>query len=153
MEAFLKRFGPGPRRGPQGARIVRCWLGARPDVRAGALPRAVAAMIGYPASPDGWPEGKSLESIGRHKAGPLLAFVATRSLLHGGGAPRKSYVTLAVQALAEFDDGAIFLTNTPGWLTSGAFGWSVQLTDAVLEAGLIAYDATHAMIFWVGESD
>ena len=35
----------------------------------------------------------------------------------------------------------------------GPVGSSARLTDATFEAGLIAYDAKNAMIYWVEEED
>lgn len=141
---FLERFG---RR-----RNARHWLGPRPDVRTKALPRAIAAMIGYPTSQDGWPDKEELRQIELGKAAELLAFVATKSLAYGGfGPPRESYRKSAAAALGDLESGAVFLTNTADWVSGGPVGWSVHLTNATLEAGLIAYDAQQAMIYWVEE--
>jgi len=53
----------------------------------------------------------------------------------------------------DFGDGAVFLTNSADWVSGGSVGWSVKLTNATFEAGLIAYDAEKALIYWVEEED
>ncbi len=109
-------------------------------------------MIGYPTSQDGWPDKEELRQIELGKAAELLAFVATKSLAYGGfGPPRESYRKSAAAALGDLESGAVFLTNTADWVSGGPVGWSVHLTNATLEAGLIAYDAQQAMIYWVEE--
>ena len=146
LEAFLKRFG---RR-----RNARHWSGPRPQVRAKALPRAIAAMVGYPTSEGGWTDNDDLRHVERGTAAQVLAFAATASLAYGlHGPPRESYRKLAADALGEFGPEAVFLTNTADWVSGGPVGWSARLTDASFEAGLIAYDAKNAMIYWVEEED
>jgi hypothetical protein len=109
-------------------------------------------MVGCPTSEDGWPDSIALRQIERAEAVQLLAFVATRSLAHSRlGPPRESYRKSAAAALGDLGQDAVFLTNTADWVSGGSVGWSVQLTSAALDGGLIAYDAHLAMIYWVGE--
>lgn len=146
LTAFLKRFG---RR--SGARY---WVGPRPEARAKALPRAIASMVGYPTSADGWTDRYDLQQIDRETAAQVLAFAATESMAYGQhGSPREGHRKLASAALESFNGDAVFLTNTADWIKGGSVTWSVTLTDATFETGLIAYDAANALIYWVEEED
>ena len=144
LEAFLKRYGRHPN--------ARHWLGPRPKCGMKALPRAIASMVGYPTSHDGWTEKWDLQPIERSRAAQVLALVTTESLAYGRRVLRESYEKLAEAALVEFGNDAVFLTNL---LKSdpGSQGFSAKLTNATFDAGLIAYDANNALIFWIEGED
>jgi hypothetical protein len=110
-------------------------------------------MVRYPTSKDGWPDGLDLRQIERGTAAQVLALIATESLAYGRRVPRESHRKLAEVALAAFGNDAVFLSNSAGWGSGGAVGGSVKLTNATFDAGLIAYDADNALIYWVEDED
>jgi hypothetical protein len=110
-------------------------------------------MVGYPTSDEGWTDKHDLREVDLGQAARILALLATESLAYGRGRPpRESYRKLAAAALGAFDAGPVFLTSVDV-RADGLAGGFGRLTTATFEAGLMAYDAKNAMIFWVTEED
>ena len=134
---------------------VRCWNGPTPEGRQAALPRLIAAKVGYPTSSFHIFEKKLLRKIVRAEATMLLAFLALNSLAY----PKRGYSSglqeTAEEALNMMSASAEFYTNTDRLAPTRSPGSysGVPLSAATFDEGVIGFDQQRAFIFWVEDED
>ena len=143
LEATLKKFA---RRNK-----AALWVGLRPDVRDGQLPKAIAQQVGLPSAKGDAFAWEGLVRLNRAEAAHVLAVAGTTSLAYGHASPRSSWVAEANRALGDLAGDATFISNNR-WEEAPSVSW-VPLTNATFECGLIGFDSEHAFIFWVEEED
>lgn len=131
-------------------RNARVWLGERPEGRIGALPRIIAAKVGYPTASDNPFDHDGLEALCLTEAAHVLAVAGTTSLAYGRPVPRVGWLARSRAALKELERDAAFFSN--GLWNDGVNAWS-SLSSATFDCGLIGFDAQRAFIFWVEEED
>jgi hypothetical protein len=85
------------------------------------------------------------------EAAHVLAVAATTRLAYGISSPRPSAVRDASEALQDLGNEAVFMSNGK-WSMSESPSWT-PLTSAIIDCGVIGYDAESAFIFWVEEED
>jgi hypothetical protein len=130
---------------------ARLWVGNRPDVRDGQLPKAIAQQVGLPTSKEDPFAGEGLVRLNREEAAHVLAVAGTTSLAYGRAAPRQSSLEDSKCALGDLADSATFIGNGR-WEDAPCVSWT-PLTNATFECGVMGFDSAHAFIFWVEEED
>jgi hypothetical protein len=143
LETTLKKFARRTK--------ARLWVGNRPDVRDGQLPKAIARQVGLPTSNEDAFVGEGLVRLNRAEAAHVLAVAGTTSLAYGRAAPRQTSVEDARRALCDLAESATFIGNGR-WEDAPSVSWT-PLTNATFECGVMGFDSEHAFIFWVEEED
>lgn len=143
LEATLNKFA---RR-----KNARVWVGSRPNVRDGQLPKAIARQVRLPTTNEEVFVGQGLVRLNRAEAALVLAVAGTTSLAYGRASPRLSWVVDAKHALSDLAEDATFISNGR-WEDAPSISWT-PLTNATFECGVIGFDSEHTFIFWVEEED
>jgi hypothetical protein len=130
---------------------ARWWVGKRPEVREGQLAKAIAGLVGLPASDDDPFANGGMIRLSKADAAHVLAVAGATSLAYEAPSPPKGQVQEAKRALDDFAPDAAFFSNGE-WKEGPSRGWN-PLTRATFDCGVIGFDRDHAFIFWVEEED